>query len=137
MIKQALPRGLRNNNPGNIVKSRTRWQGEVAGGDPRFCTFSSMAYGYRALMKLLQNYQRVHHLYTIRQLITRWAPSSENNTNAYIVAVARQTGYTADERIDMLDRQTAMSMAAAISKVENGRPAEMDDVARGWYLLKS
>ncbi len=136
MKQQRLPRGLRNNNPGNIVKSRTKWQGEVAGSDSRFCTFSSMAYGYRALMKLLQNYQRVHRLLTIRQLITRWAPSSENDTARYVQRVSRMTGYGADERIDLSDKSVATSMAAAISRVENGVAADMDDVVRGWYLLK-
>lgn len=136
MAQSRLPRGLRNNNPGNIVRSRTKWQGEVAGGDARFCTFSSMAYGYRALMKLLQNYQRVHKLYTIRQLITRWAPSSENNTARYIASVSRQTSFGADERIDLNEKRVATAVAAAISMVENGRAADMDDVERGWYLLK-
>ena len=95
-----------------------------------------MAYGYRALLKLLQNYQRVHKLWTIRQLITRWAPSTENNTSRYIASVARLTGYGADDRLDLNDKRVATSVAAAISKVENGRSADMDDVERGWYLLK-
>ena len=136
MTQKPLPRGLRNNNPGNIVKSRQRWLGEVAGDDPRFCTFSSMAYGYRALVKLLQNYQRTHKLYTIRQLISRWAPATENRTDAYFAAVSRQTGFDQEQRLDLNDRNTMVQLAAAISKVENGVPANMDDVARGWYLLK-
>lgn len=136
MQEKTLPRGLRNNNPGNIVKSRQRWLGEVAGEDAKFCTFSEMAYGYRALMKLLQNYQRTHRLYTVRELISRWAPATENHTESYIKSVTRQTGFGMDERLDLSDRQTVTALAAAISCVENGVPADMDDVARGWYLLK-
>ena len=52
-----LPRGLRNNNPGNIRNSqRTDWQGEVdesAKNDNSFEEFETIAYGYRALIKLL------------------------------------------------------------------------------------
>lgn len=53
-FQKVLPRGLRNNNPGNIRLSTTKWQGEVKGPDPVFCTFRSMPYGYRALMKVLK-----------------------------------------------------------------------------------
>jgi hypothetical protein len=129
------PRGIRNCNPGNIRKTDTKWKGEVPGGDGAFETFVSMPYGYRALIKLMQNYQRNHRLKSIRQLISRWAPSSENNTEAYIATVARETGFGRDQSIDMKDRRTAMLMAAAISFVENGVKADMNDVMRGWDLL--
>lgn len=33
-----------------------------------------MAYGYRALIKLLQNYRRVNGCRTIADFINRWAP---------------------------------------------------------------
>ena len=48
----ALTRGLRNNNPLNIRKGND-WQGETKGSDPSFETFQSMAYGYRAAIKIL------------------------------------------------------------------------------------
>lgn len=130
------PRGIRNCNPGNIRKTDTKWKGEVPGGDSAFETFISMPYGYRALIKLLQNYQRNHRLRTIRQLINRWAPSTENNTSAYVATVARETGFGCDQTIDLKDRRTAILMAAAISYVENGVKANMDDVMRGWELLE-
>ena len=129
------PRGIRNCNPGNIRKTDTKWKGEVPGGDSAFETFISMSYGYRALIKLLQNYQRNHRLRTIRQLINRWAPSTENNTSAYVATVACETGFGCDQTIDLKDRRTAILMAAAISFVENGIKANMNDVMRGWELL--
>lgn len=135
MAKQP-PRGLRNNNPGNIVKGSTKWRGEVDGTDARFCTFSTMPYGYRALMLLLQNYQRLHGLRTIRQLISRWAPSSENNTSSYIRRVSRLTGYGTDDVLCLQEKSVATNLAAAISEVENGQSANRDDIDRGWYLLK-
>ena len=68
-------RGLRNNNPGNIRLSRTVWQGEIRPSrDRSFCQFRTMAYGYRALIKLLQNYRRNNGCRTIADFINRWAP---------------------------------------------------------------
>lgn len=70
----AVSRGLRNNNPGNIRLSATLWQGEVRPSqDKSFCQFKNMAYGYRALIKLLQNYRRLYHCRTIADFIQRWA----------------------------------------------------------------
>ena len=58
------PRGLRNNNPGNIRNSdATDWKGEVKPSqkkDNAFEEFGTMAHGYRALIKLLQNYRQYH-----------------------------------------------------------------------------
>ena len=55
------PRGLRNNNPLNIEKTKggNPWRGEIVPSkDSRFAQFTTMAYGYRAAFKLLNNYQR-------------------------------------------------------------------------------
>ena len=121
------PRGIRNNNPGNIRKTDVKWKGEVAGTDSAFETFVSMPYGYRAMIKLLQNYQKNHRLKTIRQIITRWAPPSENNTSAYISTVSKRTGIGPDVAIDMKDRATALSVASAISFKENGIEAKREE----------
>ena len=67
-----MSRGLRNCNPGNIRHDRDKWQGEVIPSqDKSFKQFSSMAYGYRALIKLLQNYRRLHNRQTIAEFINR------------------------------------------------------------------
>ena len=75
------PRGIRNNNPGNIRNSdATDWKGEVpatAKRDNTFEEFTDMAHGYRALIKLLQNYRHKHRCQTIADFISRWAPRSE------------------------------------------------------------
>src|SRR3569833_3001877 len=83
-------RGLRNNNPGNIRKTATDWRGEVVGSDSAFETFATPEAGIRALAVLLRNYQRKYGLRTVRAIITRYAPPSENNTESYVSAVARR-----------------------------------------------
>ena len=115
-------RGIRNNNPGNIRQSGDTFLGEVKPGrDGAFKTFRTMAYGYRALIKTLQTYQRKYGLRTVRQLVSRWAPDSENDTEAYTVSVSRSTGYAPDRPIDMERKDVAVKMAEAISRVECGR----------------
>ena len=79
-----LPRGLRNNNPGNIRVSGDLFRGEIRpSGDRSFKRFETMAYGYRAMFRILSSYHRDHKLGTIRELINRWAPPGENDTAVY------------------------------------------------------
>ena len=87
------PRGIRNCNPGNIRVTKDKWQGlRSVQTDKEFFQFTEMKWGYRALIRTLQNYRRIHGCYTITDFITRWAPSSENNTLAYIKSVCFQLG---------------------------------------------
>ncbi len=139
MNTEKLPRGLRNNNPGNIRLSNTVWLGEIRPGkDKQFCHFRSMAYGYRALLKLLRNYSRLYGCDTIRSIITRWAPPNENHTEAYITYVSREMGNIYDEMyiVDIDNKEVMCKLAAAISFMENGIPANMVDIETGWKLLK-
>lgn len=80
---------MRNNNPGNIRHSASHWQGQSeTQTDSAFVQFDTMAYGVRALGRLLQTYQSKYNLQTVAQIIARWAPPNENNTGAYAKAVA-------------------------------------------------
>lgn len=87
-----LPRGLRNNNPLNIRKG-CRWLGlRDFPTDKEFCEFKTMAYGYRAAFVTLRTYYSKHNCRTLREIINRWAPPSENNTSSYLQAVMMKTG---------------------------------------------
>ena len=135
MRNNNLPRGLRNNNPGNIRRNSDVFQGEKTSSDREFKQFKSMAYGYRAIFKILSNYGKNYHLKTIRQMIGRWAPENENDTGAYVKAVSDYAGIPADDPIDINDREQMIRIVAGMSKVENGREADMSDVIAGWNLL--
>lgn len=77
-------RGIRNNNPANI-RHGSKWQGlSPAQPDTSFCTFVSMEYGVRALICLLRTYYKTYNLRSIRSIISRYAPPSENDTDSYI-----------------------------------------------------
>lgn len=134
----AISRGLRNNNPLNIEKTKggNPWLGEIVpSADSRFAQFKSMAYGYRAAFKLLNNYQKNYGLDTIRKMISRWAPSNENHTDAYVETVSNRSGVPANSRITTTNRDVMVPIVAAMSYVENGVEARMSDVEAGWELF--
>ncbi|MBO5830658.1 MAG: structural protein P5 [Alistipes sp.] len=131
-----MSRGLRNCNPGNIRLSRTKFKGEVRPSrDSAFKQFESMAYGYRAMFVLLNTYHKRYGLSTIRQMISRWAPPTENFTDGYIRFVAERTGIDADAPIDSRSERDMVPIVAAMSEIENGAKAVMADVHDGWQLF--
>ncbi len=130
-----VPRGLRNNNAGNIRLSKTRYLGEVLpSSDKAFKQFKTMAWGYRAIFVLLDSYSRKGFI-TLRQMITRYAPASENNTENYIRYVAENAVVNPEAPLDVNDRNVMILVVAAISRMENGIAADMDDVVEGWELF--
>ena len=94
-----LPRGIRNNNPLNIRRGKDQWQGlRAQQTDASFCQFESLDYGWRAAFYLLtRTYYHKYRLYTIRMIISKWAPPQENLTATYIENVCRLTGIPPDE----------------------------------------
>ncbi|MBE6447939.1 MAG: structural protein [Alphaproteobacteria bacterium] len=117
-----LPRGIRNNNPGNI-RYGSNWQGLNPNSrniDPAFCVFTSSVYGIRALAKVLINYKKIHSLNTVRQIISRYAPPNENQTTAYIQSVAKQLGVVPDTVINVEERGVLTVFIKAIIRMENG-----------------
>ena len=130
------PRGLRNNNPGNIRITKDKWKGlREEQTDKEFFQFVSMAYGYRALLRTLQNYRKRHGCETISDFIRRWAPPSENNTMTYIRFVCEKMGVPSVFVPNVHDKASMCMMAYAISYFENGVPPVMEEIAEGWDLL--
>ena len=118
------PRGIRNNNPLNIRRSGDKWQGlRVLQEDREFFQFSEMKWGWRAAFRLLcHTYYGKYKLRTIRDIITRWAPPKENNTEAYIRSGTDRIGIGSDKELG--DPQTHptqwMMIGIAMAIVENG-----------------
>ena len=136
MKKKELPRGLRNNNPGNIRINSDLFQGEIRPSkDKSFKQFETMAYGYRAMFKTLSNYYKNYKLDTIRKMVSRWAPPKENRTDRYIKAVSDYAGIPADDPININNRELMIRIVAGMSKGENGKEADMSDGIAAWNLL--
>lgn len=131
------PRGIRNNNPGNI-RHGANWHGLNPDGrkiDPAFCVFTDSIYGIRALAKVLVNYKKIHGLNTVRQIISRYAPPNENQTTAYIQSVAKQLGVYPDTVIDIEERGILTVFIKAIIRMENGiQPYSDETIQQGIEL---
>lgn len=120
------PRGERSNNPGNIVRGSSPWEGEVSGADARFASFATPEAGIRAMGKNLLAYQDGHGINTVEGIISRWAPSTENDTGAYVRAVSKAAGVGPRDKIDLHDPATLAGITKAIIQFENGRQPYSD-----------
>lgn len=137
MTKQ--PRGIRNNNPGNIRNSeRNDWKGEVSKADKKdqaFEEFETMSDGVRAMMRLLQKYQRLYNLHTVKEIVERWAPRNENNTAAYVRTVCKEMQMPECCGLDLTDKGTMWALVDAMCYVENGVHIDMADIEAGWEKM--
>lgn len=134
MATKQLPRGIRNNNPLNIRIGNV-WLGEVQKPtDKSFEQFISMEYGIRAGFVILRRYIRRYGIDTIAEIVSRWAPSSENNTKAYISAVAKRTQLNPDLSVRFEDKEVMCSIVSAMIEVECGCSVPMEKIKKGYEL---
>ena len=133
-----LPRGIRNNNPLNIRKSGDKWQGlKTLQEDKEFFQFETIEWGWRAAFVILcKTYYGKYKLKTIRDIVTRWAPPKENNTEAYIRHVSDYTGIGPDR--DLGDPQTHptnwLLIGYAMAVMENGKTLPPIPMIKGFSL---
>ena len=119
-----VPRGIRNNNPGNIKRGQP-WKGlstAQAVLDDTFCVFRRAHWGIRAMVRTLRTYKLKHQLRTVRQLISRWAPAGEENPHLdnYIQFVATWLGVGPDQVIDPMDYTIGYGLVESMTHFENG-----------------
>lgn len=133
------PRGIRNNNPGNIEKGKDKWQGlklSMEQTDPRFCEFKDPTWGIRALAVILINYQDKYRINTVEGIIKRWAPPVkdgvvENDTVAYINQVCAACRISPTEPLDLHRYEALQPIVEAIIRHENGRGPKA--TLNSWY----
>lgn len=101
-----------NHNPGNL-----RAPGQPTG----FQSFASDDDGIRAMARQLRLYQNRDNLNTVRGIVSKYAPSSENDTAAYVAAVGKRTGFGADDPINLNDSGTLSKLISAMTKQENSK----------------
>lgn len=123
-----LPLGLRNRNPGNIRIGPIAWQGQI-GENKGFAVFDTMRNGLRALVRLLLIYQDRYGINTVRKTIERWAPSTENNTEAYIAAACAVLECKPDDKFNFHNTDFLFWMTTAIGSHENGAKAFAENVS--------
>jgi zincin-like metallopeptidase toxin 3 of polymorphic toxin system len=130
-VRESQPRGIRNHNPGNIRRSGIKWEGLADEAEMTpfqkletvFCVFKEPKWGIRAISRLLANYQVKSGLQTVRAMIARWAPASDNNdTDNYSRFVATKMGVTADTSFRFADTLAVAMVTAVIAFENNAQP---------------
>lgn len=121
-----LPRGLRNNNPGNIIDGPfARSLPGYAGTDGKFAKFASLDDGNAAIDRLLQSYGN-RGINTPNAIINRWAPPSDNNpTQTYAANIAKALGVDPNAPLDLNNPAVLSQIRGAITKQENGAVASL------------
>ena len=143
------PRGIRNNNPLNIRLSKDKWQGQTNAnvndndnnsslkGESDFCQFYTMEYGWRAAFVILcRTYYGKYGLKTIRDIVSRWAPAKENNTEAYIRHVSDYTGIAPNKVLGSPQEHPTqwLLIGYAMAVVENGKALPAVAMLKGYAL---
>jgi preprotein translocase subunit SecE len=118
---KSAPRGIRNNNPGNLNYVGQAGATMEGGEGGRFAVFESMQHGVAALYKQLQLYFK-RGINTLSSIVKTYAPASDNNNvDAYISALTKATGKGANEVLDSGDTATIARLMKGIVDHENGK----------------
>lgn len=130
------PRGIRNNNPGNLNFAGQAGASLESGPGARFARFGSMQEGVAALVRQIGLYVK-RGRNTIRKIVETYAPASENDTGAYVAAVARSMGLSPDAPLDVNSAAQVQGLVRAIVNHENGAGRVSDaDIASGYALSR-
>ena len=92
----------------------------AVGNSERQLFLKTPAYGIRALAILLKNYYEKYGLDTVTKIIKRYAPHTENDTDAYIESVSRALGVLPKRRINPTEPEVMLKLIKAIILHENG-----------------
>lgn len=132
-MEEKLARGIRNNNPLNIIHSKYVWQGQsTKQEDPNFVQFKTMEYGIRAAVTLLKAYNR-RGVRTIADIVRRWCP--DETAESYIRNVCRLTGMSRNQVIDINHETQVISLLDAMIKVECANYEVDKDILIAGYRL--
>lgn len=130
-----MTRGKRNNNPLNIRRSTDRWFGmSDEQPDKEFVTFKALEYGLRAAIKIIRRYITHYRCDSIRKIVSRWAPSSENDTESYINYVATWVRISPDQSIDARDKLIISNIIQAMSVFESQWEIPIVTIYNVWQL---
>lgn len=129
-----VPKGIRNNNPGNLRAPVIHSPGAVVVNG--FARFRTLADGLDNLAHLAHVYYNVHRVHTVEAFIDRYAPPIENETSSYIAEIChwlripRERAGSQDMRLDLSWRM--LDLMRGIIHVENGPPPGRHSIGGEW-----
>ncbi len=125
-FQRRQPIGIRYKNPLNIKRNpRNNWLGKDKENKGTFEMFHSFFYGYRAAMILVKKHILLGRCTTIGELISIWAPPSENGekiTRQYQNFVAEGMTATTDDVVRWENRRQICDIVYLMTIFENGSP---------------
>ena len=141
MEKDLKYRGQRNNNPLNIVVSRSKWVGKVTDPqlkkDSSFEEFTEMKYGIRAAIKLLQNYIK-QGINTVPAIISRWCPDETSERYAGIVLKQLKKWFPdfgKTTTVTCHDFEKLMRLVQAMAIVESQYKIADNEFLEAWLMV--
>lgn len=131
-----LARGLRNCNPLNIRRvAGTKWKGQSAlQTDASFVCFNALEWGIRAAFCILRTYARRYQCLSPADIVGRWAPPHQNNTDAYIRNVCTWTGFGGRQHLTEADWPR---LVQAMARQESGTTLSEEIINKGFKLYKN
>jgi hypothetical protein len=137
--RKVVPIGIRNNNPGNIIQTRIKWRGEVECAS-RFECFDTAEHGIRALGVNLMSYYYRHNLVTTNDIVYRWSPPNENNTDAVVKFYTNYNNVDKDEVLNFNNYEVFKKFVISIIINENGynpySSEEIDNAIRDIHISR-
>lgn len=127
LFGSVLPRGVRNNNPGNIKYNPANdWDGQTGSDADGFAIFSDPTYGLRAMFLTLQSYSGEISPFNIQLIGARWTSGDPSATLAnWVNTVSSVSGYPSTQILDPNDATQMQNLVLGIVAAENGQPATM------------
>lgn len=112
--------GYKGCNPLNVRASSDKWRGSIGQSDNGYVIFSTPMDGIRAAATVIKNYGTKYGINTVRDIVSRYAPASENPTDDYIANVCKGTGYQPDEKLDTKNPEVLKKLVTAMMRQEIG-----------------
>ncbi|MCF0199088.1 MAG: hypothetical protein HUK02_07160 [Bacteroidaceae bacterium] len=127
---------MRNCNPLNLRRTGKLWQGlRACQTDRTYYQFENMAWGYRAAFVVARIFVTCRGCDTLEKLVARWTSGlGAYEASLYLRRVCVLTRFEKDDKICPFNAQQMIPLVMAMSRVENGKPANSVEVARGWVL---
>ena len=111
------------NNPGNI-RTNPELEGFI-GSQNGFSIFRNMGFGLKAIQTILNTYYTKYNLTTIKEIIFRYAPPNENNSIHYVDFVAKNSGFSPNEKLEKSD---LIKLIPSIVKIETNSNFTVSEV---------